>query len=343
MKKIRYTAVLLTLLAAYPLTSSHVRAEDAQHQEIGTSPVAVTSSPIIKRRVLAATEAAGTVEAVDRAVIASKVLGTIEEIPVILGSKVTKGDLLVKIGAGEISARVLQAQAQMDQTKRNLDREKNLLAKQAATSESVKSLEDMYKVASAAYQEAKIMFSYTKITAPFDGLVTAKPGNVGDLATPGTPLVQVENIQKLQVVASIPEKLALDIKPGDTLPLQIPAADLDTEGTVAEIAPVADPMSRTTAVKINVPESERLRPGQFARIILMGQDSQGLFIPASAVQQHGQIKKCFVIIDGKAALRIIRTGKLHKGEYEVLSGLREGELVITEVSHEIVEGQTVTQ
>ena len=75
----------------------------------------------------------------------------------------------------------------------------------------------------------------------------------------------------------------------------------------------------------------------------MGADSQGLFIPEKAVQQHGQIKKCFIIVDGKAVLRIIRTGKLHQGEYEILAGLLEGDLVITEASHEIVEGQTVTQ
>ena len=83
------------------------------------------------------TEVVGTIQPVSRAVIAAKVTGTIEVIPVVLGSQVKAGDLLVKISAGEISAKVIQAQAQLEQARRNLARDKKLLQKNAATSESV--------------------------------------------------------------------------------------------------------------------------------------------------------------------------------------------------------------
>ena len=288
------------------------------------------------------TEVVATVQAVQQAVIAAKVTGAIEEMPIVLGSRVKTGDLLVRLRAGEISAKVLQAQAQLEQARRNLERERKLLQKNAATAETVKSLEEMYQIAEAAYREAKTMLDYITITAPFDGVVTAKTASVGDLATPGAPLLHLEDNRQLQVVASVPETLVLRLRVGETLPVHIPAANLDLPGTVAEVAPVADPLSRTATVKLDIEESPQLRTGQFARVALPGEQKDALFVPEAAVQTFGQLDRIFVIRDGKALLRLVRTGMVREQQVEILAGLEPGEQIALPAGAGLVDGQPVT-
>lgn len=287
------------------------------------------------------TEIVGTLQAVNKAVIAAKITGTIVEMPVLLGSKVESGDLLVKISAEEISARVIQAQAQLDQARRNLERERKLLSKDAATAENVKSLEDIFRVAEASYNEARTMLGYATITAPFPGVVTAKMVNVGDLATPGMPLLHLEDSNRLQVVTSVPETLLLQIHPGNTLTVTLPAARLTLQGTVAEVAPAADPLSRTATVKIDIEEGDQLRSGQFARVIIPGESKESLFVPSSAMRTFGQMEKIFIIKSGTAHLRLVQTGAVSDGQTEILAGLEPGEIIVSAADTDLVDGQPV--
>jgi len=287
-------------------------------------------------------ELVATIQAVEQAAIAAKITGTITELPVVLGSRVKKGDMLVKISAEEISARVLQAQAQLAQAKRNLTREQKLLKKNATTPETVNSMQDMFAVARASFQEAKTMLGYTTITAPFDGVITRKLANSGDLATPGTPLLQLENDTDLQAVTAVPESLVNLVTRGDKLSVQVPSARLTVIGTVAEIAPAADPLSRTAPVKIDVKNNPALRTGQFARIILPVAPAATLLIPRSAVIPFGQMDKVFVLEEGKAQLRLVRTGSITGEQVEILAGLTPGDQVIVDNNTLLVSGQPVT-
>jgi RND family efflux transporter MFP subunit len=286
-------------------------------------------------------EVVGTLEAVKRASISARISGQIIEIPVVLGSKVERGDLLVKISAGEISAKVLQAEAQLSQARRNLAREKNLLKQGASTQEMVKSLKDVTRIAEAAYIEAQTMLDYTIITAPFSGTVTKKIANTGDLAFPGMVLLQIENDEELQVLAQVPEALLLKVSEGDNLSVEIPAAQLILIGEVAEVAPAADPISRTAPVKINIASGPDLRVGQFARISLEGSDESTLLLAGSAVLSRGQMELVFVVdMSSKTArMRLVRTGAAYDDEIEIISGLDPGEMVVVSNNDKLQDGQ----
>lgn len=284
----------------------------------------------------------GTVQAVQRAKISSKITGNIIAFKVTLGSRVKQDELLAEISAGEISARVQQAKAQLMQTKRNLTREKKLLKKNATTPQTVKSLQDSTRIAEAAYNEAMTMFNYSRITAPFSGIITKKLGNVGDLATPGKPLLYIEEEDNLQVLADIPEAMILHIKQGDSLSVFIPSVDLTIEGVVAEVSPIADPSSRSAPIKLRVAANSRLRPGQFARVTLAMEQAETLTIPAPALIQFGQMEQVFVVAqNNKAQLRLVRSGTQIDEHIEILSGLSEGETVITQSNRNLLDGQPV--
>lgn len=317
-------------------------AEQVKTQAPHLPAVTVHAVTVATQEIPSQIEVVGTVQAAERAAIAAKVTGTITELPVVPGSRVKKNDLLVKISAEEISARMLQARAQLAQARRNLEREQSLLKRQATTSETVKSMHDMFAVAEAGYREAQTMLGYTTITAPFDGVVTRKLANTGDLATPGTPLLQMENNLKLQVVSAVPESLAGRVHIGDKLPVRVPAAVFTATGTVSEIAPTADPLSRTTPVKINIDQTPKLRTGQFARVMLPGTASTSILVPDSAIVSLGQMNKVFVVHEDMARLLLVRTGSRNKGRVEILAGLNPGDRVIIDNNLHLVNGQPVT-
>ncbi|PIE56344.1 MAG: efflux transporter periplasmic adaptor subunit [Desulfobulbus propionicus] len=311
------------------------------------APAPVSRLPAVKVRVVeirkeaapSLVETTGTIQARQRATIAAKVTGVITELPVVLGSRVAKGDLLVRISAKEIQAQLSQAQAQLTKAERDLAREKKLLKKKASTTETVKSMEDRHAVAQAAFQEARTMLGYTTITAPFAGVVTNKQAQPGDLATPGMPLLTLKNDHDLQAVSAVPEAMIPLVHLGDHLQVRVPAANLNLTGKVAEIAPAADPASRTAPVKLDLDFTPGLRPGQFARMILPGLPRDSLFVPNAAIRKRGQLNRVFVERDHQAHLRLVRTGTSDDQRTEILSGLEAGDRVIVSGNRQLVNGQ----
>lgn len=304
-------------------------------------PISVSVSQVTRKIAANQVEIVGTIQAVERAEISSKITGSIIIAQVDLGSKVKKGELLIELSAGEISAQVQQAKAQLEQAERNLAREESLLKKNAATPQTVKSLKDSTRIAQAAYNEAVTMLDYSRILAPFSGVITKKLANVGDLATPGKPLLHLEEENNLQVVTNIPEAMILRIKKNDRFSIFIPSVNLAVEGIVAEVSPVADPSSRSAPIKLHIPADPRLRSGMFARVTLTGEQAETLTIPSSAVVPFGQMERVYVIHDDKARLRLVQTGTQQDGEIEILSGLTEGEMVIKEADSNLLDGQPI--
>jgi len=286
-------------------------------------------------------EVPGTIRAVDRAMIAAKVIGTIDSLPVTLGQQVTKGDLLVSILAGEISAKVLQAQAQLDQTARDLKREHELLTKGASTSATVAALEDGVRVLQAVVSEAETMLSYTRVTAPFDGVITRKLANEGDLASPGMPLLEIENPRRFEVVTDVPELLAQTVEVGTEVEVTMPGGEWTAWSTITEMAPAADPVSRTFLAKVAVPEGTAVRSGQFARIRLPGRPIEAILVSSSSVSRYGQIERVYTVEDGRADLRIIKTGARYGDRIEILAGLGPENTIIQNPPADLIDGQPV--
>src|SRR5664279_5272383 len=151
------TAPLIFFLFSFAFAAGCSRQDADNQARDSRPPVRVRTALVRIEEVPMLTEVAGTVRPVQHAVIAAKVMGAIEELPVALGQRVKAGDLLVKISAGEISAKVLQAQSQLNMARRDLERERDLLTKNASTTEMVKGLEDRFAMTQAMVGEAETM------------------------------------------------------------------------------------------------------------------------------------------------------------------------------------------
>lgn len=287
-------------------------------------------------------EVVGTVRSKQRAVIEAKVSGRVLQYLVAPGQMVKSGALLAEVDAGEILARREQAIATLDQAVKDLARYKQLIATNAISKQDYDAAEARQKVAVAALSEAETMLGYARVTAPFDGVITRKLADVGDLAMPGKALMEIEAPGSLRFEADLPEAILERVKTGDKMPVKVASIPQAFEGTVSEIAPVADAASRTFQVKFDLTNTTGLRTGQFGRVSVPVAETQILKVPAGAVIKRGQMEMVFVVRDGRATLRLVKTGKAMKGGVGILSGIEEGDKVIVNDVEKLADGQPVT-
>jgi RND family efflux transporter MFP subunit len=299
-----------------------------------THSVASASRPVTE-------EVVGSVRTRIRSVIEAKVSGRISEMPIILGQKVKAGELLAKIDAREIQARLEQAEAQREQASRDLDRARTLAQKQVSSKQELDAAEARARVAEAALSEARTMMGYANVTAPFDGVVSRRLAEVGDLAAPGRPLLEIEDRGELRFEADVPEALIGMVNAGDRLEVTIPTIRKTFIGVVAEVSPTAEAASRTFLVKLDLPASSELRAGQFGRAAVPVGEAKSIRIPAAAIVKRGQMEIVFVNDQGKARLRLVKTGKTFSDGVEILAGLAEGDAVIVTEPARLIDGQPV--
>lgn len=298
----------------------------------------VSTAKVIAEKSLRTTHVTGTVMPAMRAEISSKVVGNVSAVNVALGQSVKQGDVLVEISAEEIKARHAQARANLNKVSRDLERETALLEKGASTQDMVNTLEDQKRAAKAAVDEASTMLGYVRIKAPFDGVVAEKHVDVGDFAGVGSPLLALDGEAGLRAVAAIPESLAA-LPIGTSLSVIWDGGQV--EGQLAELSSAADSKTRSVTAKVDLPASATLRSGKFVRIAVPTSETTNLMVPETAVSRFGQMEHVFVVSDGRAVLRLVRTGTISANGIEILAGLRAGETIVVPIPTELRDGQPV--
>jgi RND family efflux transporter MFP subunit len=338
----RHFLLATSLLAAFALIGCGASHDQLPAAAVGT-PKSVSVAGVTQLTGSANEEIMGSVVARNTADISPKVQSRIDRIPVDIGSRVTRGQLLAELDAREFKAKVEQARAMQEQAAKDLDRFQKLLAQNAATQQEFDGIKARATVAQAALDEAEIFLSYTGIVAPFSGVITRKLADVGDMAFPGQPVFTLEESGTPRFVVTIAESHRQRISLGQTVDIAIPVIDTTVTGTVEEISPSADPMSRTFSAKIGLPNFDQLRAGQFGRLLLpiTGEETT-LSVPRSAWVHRGQLDLVYVVTpEKKAMLRLIRIGRQFPDRIEVLSGLRDGETVVVSDQRDLLDGDPV--
>jgi len=316
----------------------------------GSAPAPASASAAVRVRTArvethghtATEEVVGTVRARLRATVEAKVAGRIESLDVVPGQPVRQGQRLAVLDARETQARLDSARAVLEQAGRDLDRVARLVKDGAATPSELEAVQSRQRVAAATVAEIETLLGHARVVAPFDGVITRKSADLGDLATPGRPLVEIEDPTRLRFEADVPESLVDEVKAGARMPVRIASRPDLLEGIVAEIAPVSDPLSRTHPVKLDLPPAPGLRAGQFGRVAVPTGQASVPHVPAAAVFRRGQME-CVMVVeqDGRTRLRLVRTGKPLGTDVEIVSGLEPGEQVVVGDPSRLPDGQAV--
>lgn len=348
------------LIAAAGFLSACGKDEAPQPADEG-KPVSVKTAQVMSEATGDPIVYSAAVEAGDRAEIATKVMGRVEAIYVKEGDFVRAGQMLMKIASRDIDAKLAQTEAQIAATtaqyenaEKNLKRFEALLAQNAATQKEMDDVRLGYEAALAQKKAAQEMKKeveelgrYVRLTAPFNGVVAAKMVDVGDLASPGYPVMTVETTGDLRVTASVPESEIGFWQAGMPAKVIIPASSGDKdqvyEAKIVQVVPSADPASHQFKIKAKMTSPDKsIKPGMFARIMVGKSGQKTLMVPKSAVFTRGQLEGVFVVDkDNRARLRWIRTGR-DMGEYiEVLTGLDSGEMVVLDSNTRLKDVQKV--
>jgi RND family efflux transporter MFP subunit len=303
--------------------------------------VRVVQADRIPRPVM--TEVVGTVRAVRSATIAPLLSGTVAEVRVGLGSPVQAGEVLVRLSAREVDARLEQTRAVSALAKRERDRAATLIGQEAISVSQYETALSQWSVAQARQAEAATLADRTVLRAPFAGVVTAKLANVGDTAMPGQALLVLEAPGALRFEARVPEAAVDGLAVGRSVPVRLDGLDHDIEGRIAEIQPASDDATRTRLAKLDLPETPGVRSGRFGRVLLATGTSLTVAVPSEAVVRHGQLEAVFVVGHGTARLRLVRTGREQDGRLEIAGGLSGDEEVVVAGAAELVDGQLVAE
>jgi RND family efflux transporter MFP subunit len=241
--------------------------------------------------------------------------------------------------------RILSLQGKRSATPQELDEATAALraAEARAAAAAARLQEAAAAVASARADSdaASTTESFTQITAPFDGIVTEKMTEPGNMASPGMPLLRLEDTGGFRLDVRVDESRVSTLSVGASVPIVVDSGRNDggqpMQGTISEIARAVDSDARAFLVKIALPMASGLRSGMFGRARFTAGTRRALIIPPEAVVRRGQVTSAFVVSDGVARLRLINVAGR-----EVLAGLADGERVIVEPSPEVVDGRRVS-
>jgi RND family efflux transporter MFP subunit len=201
------------------------------------------------------------------------------------------------------------------------------------------------EAAQAAADGGAIVAGYAAIRAPFDGVVARRDVDPGTMATPGLPLLVVDQAGAFRLDVDLDASRAAGIGPGHAASVRIDGAGERApwiDGRVTEIARL-DTASPSFRVRIEVPARPGDRAGFFGRARLRAADRDALALPSGAVIRRGQLTLVFVAsAEGIARLRTVRAGETLDGRVEILAGVAEGEEVIVNPPESLIDGARVT-
>ena len=188
---------------------------------------------------------------------------------------------------------------------------------------------------------AGIMRDYAKLAAPFSGVVITRSVEPGNLATPGAPLLTIEQDGLYRLEVSVDESKLASVGVGHAVEVAIDASGRKLNARVSEIVPSVDAASRTYVVKVDLPATPQLRTGMFGRANFPIGAQKVVAVPLTAVVERGQLQSIFVVEEGAARTRLVNTGRRSDNAVEVLSGLNESERVIVPVPAGLQDGTRV--
>lgn len=234
---------------------------------------------------------------------------------------------------------------------------KGAVAEETRAAEMIESLESKKRQVLSRIEQAKADVAsaenyagYARIQAPLAGVVTIKHADVGTMASPGVPLLTVEDDLHYRFEAQIEESRVGQIRLDDPAEVRIDALPEQVfDGKVAEIVPTSDPSSRSIVVKLDLvlksggaDSRAQLRSGFFGRARFTIGQRQILAVPQQALVRRGQLVGVFVVdADRTARLRLIKSGREQGGNVEVLSGLAGGETILVEGADTFTDGMRV--
>jgi multidrug efflux pump subunit AcrA (membrane-fusion protein) len=242
---------------------------------------------------------------------------------------------------GSVSAQEFdEAQTRLNAATSELDRARSNVREIDAKNKQITARIEQAK---AEIANTKVVEGYSRIVAPVSGVIVKKFAETGAIASPGTPLLSIEDNSQYRLEAAVEESRSKLVHVGGRVSVRIDALGAsEVVGTVAEVLPTSDAASRSYTVKIDLPANAILRTGLYGLARFALSQREAITVPQTAIVQRGQLTGVYIVgTDGTVHFRIVTTGKNSEGLIELLTGVNEGDEVVTADAGKINDGTRV--
>jgi RND family efflux transporter MFP subunit len=301
-------------------------------------------APVQYREVEQTYSVEGLVEATRQSTVSAQISGRIKEINFDVGSRVNKGQVILRIDEREAAqalagsnAQVMQAQVTLQNAKATYERSRQLFEQKFISQSALDKAQADFQVAraqaaasEASAGQASLTRGYSDVIAPYGGLVAARLVEVGEMVTPGKPMMIGFDPAEMRVIVNVPQYKLQDIGMQPKVMVELPSLNRWIKAASISVQPLADARTHSTQVRVYLPNNESgVYPGMFVRAHFVIGKATKLVIPSSAVLHRSEVVAVYVV-DNKntVKLRQIRLGETTAdGSIEVLAGLNPGENV----------------
>lgn len=302
------------------------------------------TAPVQYREVEQTYSVEGLVEATRQSTVSAQISGRIKEINFDVGSRVNKGQVILRIDERETAqalaasnAQVMQAQVTLQNAKATYERSKQLFEQKFISQSALDKAQTDYQVAraqaaasEASAGQASLTRGYSDVIAPYGGVVAARLVEVGEMVTPGKPLMVGFDPSEMRVIVNVPQYKLQDIGMNPKVMVEVPSLSRWIKAASTTVQPLADVRTHSTQVRVYLPSNEAgVYPGMFVRAHFVVGKTNKLVIPGGAVLHRSEVVAVYVVDEKNAVrLRQIRLGEATAdGSIEVLAGLNPGEKV----------------
>lgn len=288
----------------------------------------------------------GLIEAVQQSTVSAQTSGKVMELPYDVDDSVPAGALIVRLEDSEQQSRLAQAEAGLEEARsglsdarqrfRRIDElyERRLVSRQEydQASNNLASASARVERARGVVEEASKQLSYTRIEAPYGGIVTERHVEIGESVSPGQPLISGLSLEQLRVVVDLPQKYATVAREQRRARVTLDDGRAIATGKMT-FYPYANPQTHTFRVRMGLTEPNgTLFPGMLVKVSVPVAERQVILVPESSVIHRSELRAVFVMEGeggGRPRLRQVRTGGHQDGQVEILAGLSVGELLVT--------------
>ncbi len=318
--------------------------QDQRGRNWGGDASIVVAEPARRTQLVDEIESIGTARANESVTLTSKVTDTVRKVNFEDGMYVEAGDILVELTNSEETAQLAEAQAAADESARQFRRVQNLIAQKLASETQLDGERVRMQTSQARLEAIIARLDDRLIRAPFSGILGFRSVSPGSLLSPTSAVTTLDDINRIKLDFTVPEQELSAVVPGQEIQAVSSAYPSEVfRGTVQTINSRVDSVTRSVSVRAVLNNDERLlRPGMLLIVKLIKARADALVIPEEAVIPIQNRHYVYTIVDGKAQRVEIETGRTRPGLVEVLSGLEEGQDVITQGVIKVRPGASVT-
>lgn len=286
----------------------------------------------------------GKVDADENVALSSEMPGTITKINVKVGDEVSIGQVLAETDARAISQQISDLQTNADLVNQIYEKQKNLWEQKIGTEvqylQAKTNKESMSKKMAALQEQLKM----TKIISPINGNVDAVDIKLGQIASPGMPSIRVINYSNLKVKADVAESYAAKIQKGADVIVRFPDMNDSIIAKVNFVSRAINLSSRTFNVEVLLDNKKQYHPNMVARLSINDYQSATpvLIVPVNVIQKDESNSFYVFVAEGdKAKKQLVNIGKQYNGKAEIISGLKEGDLLLESGYDLVNEGDQI--